>query len=61
VLIKQLIIELRNKCSALHSPQGPPNSGDVDTAKDFNEDEPQFNLVTRPIKFCGKDDGFIIF
>ena len=38
--MKQLMIELKNKCSALHSPSGPPNSGDVDTEKDFNEDEP---------------------
>jgi hypothetical protein len=37
VLIKQLIIELKNKCSAVHSLSGPPNSGDVDTEKDFNE------------------------
>lgn len=40
MLIKQLIIELRNKCSGLHSPSGPPNSADVDTEKDFSEDEP---------------------
>jgi hypothetical protein len=39
VLIKQLVIELRNKCSGLHSPSGPPNSGDVDTDKDLNEEE----------------------
>jgi hypothetical protein len=39
VLIKQLVIELKNKCSGLHSPSGPPNSGGVATGNDRKEEE----------------------
>ena len=35
--MKQLIIELRNRCSGLHSPSGPPNSGGVDTRIESNK------------------------
>ena len=36
-------MELRNKCSGLQSPSGPPNSGEVETVKGFF---PEYKLTT---------------